>query len=197
MARDTRERLLRTARDLVHGTSLAEVSIEDICAGAGVHRGSLYHFFPSKEALGLAVLDLNWTMMQAVLDEAFQAEVEPLARIDRFIDGFARMLGLMREKMGATPGCPLGDLTTELSAQPGPGRDRSQNVLRAWTRYFVDAIREARARGQLTRTTDPEAAALRVLAYLQGMALLAKVYDDPALVATTRTAVRSLIDQTD
>ncbi|ROO50985.1 TetR family transcriptional regulator [Micromonospora sp. Llam0] len=197
MARDTRERLLRTARDLVHGTSLAEVSIEDICAGAGAHRGSLYHFFPSKEALGLAVLDLNWSMVRAVLDEAFQAEFEPLARIDRSIDGFARMLGLMREKMGATPGCPLGDLTAELSTQPGPGRDRSQDVLRAWAHYFADAIREAQARGQLARTTDPDAAALRVLAYLQGLALLAKVYDDPRLMANARTTVRALIDQVD
>lgn len=196
MARDTRGRLLQTARDLVHGASLAEVSIEDICAGAGVHRGSLYHFFPSKEALGLAVLDVNWAMMRAVLDEAFQAEAEPLARIDLFIDGFSRMLGLMRQKMGTTPGCPLGDLAAELSAQPGPGRDRAQAVLEAWAGYFTDAVRDAQARGQLDRGADPHATALRVLAYLQGMALLAKVYDQPGFVASAREGVRALINDT-
>lgn len=196
MAGDTRERLLQTARDLVHGASLAEVSIEDICAGAGVHRGSLYHFFPSKEALGLAVLDVNWAMMRAVLDEAFQAEAEPLARIDLFIDGFSRMLGLMRQKMGTTPGCPLGDLAAELSAQPGPGRDRAQAVLEAWAGYFTDAVQDAQARGQLARAADPHATALRVLAYLQGMALLAKVYDQPGFVASAREGVRALINDT-
>ncbi|MFG1846390.1 TetR/AcrR family transcriptional regulator [Micromonospora carbonacea] len=45
--------------------SLAEVSIEDVCRAAGVHKGSLY-FFPSKEALGEAVVDRNWDMMHAV-----------------------------------------------------------------------------------------------------------------------------------
>jgi len=194
VAKDTRERLLLTARDLVHEASLAEVSIEDICAGAGVHRGSLYHFFPSKEALGLAVLDVNWVMLRAVLDEAFQAEAEPLARIDLFVDGFSRMLGLMRQKMGTTPGCPLGDLAAELSAQPGPGRDRAQAVLETWVGYFTDAIRDAQAGGQLARTADPHLTALRVLAYLQGMALLAKVYDRPGMVASARDGIRSLIN---
>jgi TetR/AcrR family transcriptional repressor of nem operon len=191
---DTRERLLQTARDLVHGASLAEVSIEDICAGAGVHRGSLYHFFSSKETLGLAVLDVNWTMMRALLDEAFQAEAEPLMRIDLFVDGFSRMLELMRQKMGTTPGCPLGDLAAELSAQPGPGRDRAQAVLEAWASYFTGAIRDAQARGQLARVADPHGTALRVLAYLQGMALLAKVYDRPDFVASARAGVRSLLN---
>jgi TetR/AcrR family transcriptional regulator, transcriptional repressor for nem operon len=194
MASDTRERVLQTARDLIHGTSLAGVSIEDICAAAGVHRGSLYHFFPSKEALSLAVLDANWDLMRAMLDEAFQAEVEPLDRVDRFVDGFGRMLGLMRQKMGTTPGCPLGGLTAELSARPGPGRDRAQAVLEAWAAYFSAAVREAQVRGQLPKSIDPHAAAMRVLAYLQGLALLAKVYDRPDHILSARETVRSLID---
>lgn len=184
---------MRTARDLIHGASLAEVSIEDICAAAGIHRGSLYHFFPSKEALSLAVLDANWELMRAMLDEAFQEAVEPLERIDRFVEGFGRMLGVMREKLGTTPGCPLGGLTAELSAQPGPGRDRAQAVLDEWAGYFSAAIHEAQVRGQLPRELDPHAAALRALAYLQGLALLAKVYDRPDHVASARATVRTLI----
>ncbi|MDI5938949.1 TetR/AcrR family transcriptional regulator [Micromonospora sp. PTRAS2] len=193
MARDTRDRLVRVARDLVHGASLAEVSIDDICTAAGVHRGSLYHFFPSKEALGLAVLEANWALMRALLDEAFQAEVGPLERIDLFVRGFARNLELARERMGATPGCPLGGLTLELAAQPGPGRERAAAILDEWAGYFADAIREARARGQLDRAVDPGVAARRVLAYLQGMALLAKVHDQPAHVATAAEGVRLLL----
>ncbi|MEV3937327.1 TetR/AcrR family transcriptional regulator [Glycomyces sp. NPDC049804] len=185
--------MLRTARDLIHGASLAEVSIEDICTEAGIHRGSLYHFFPSKDTLGLAVLDANWDLMRAMLDEAFQAAVEPLDRIDRFIDGFGRMLGLMRQKMGTTPGCPLGGLTAELSAQPGPSRDRAQAVLEAWAGYFSEAVHEAQVRGQIPQSIDPHAAALRILAYLQGMALLAKVFDRPNQVVSTRDTVRALI----
>jgi TetR/AcrR family transcriptional regulator, transcriptional repressor for nem operon len=185
--------VLRTARDLVHRTSLAEVSIDDICTEAGVHRGSLYHFFPSKDALGLAVLDANWDLMRAMLDESFQDAIEPLDRIDRFIQGFRRMLALMRQQMGTTPGCPLGGLTAELSAQPGSARDRAQAVLGEWSRYFSDAVHEAQVRGQVPSSIDPHAAALRILAYVQGMALLARVYDRPDQVVSTRGTIRALI----
>ncbi|MFD0598768.1 TetR/AcrR family transcriptional regulator [Catellatospora coxensis] len=77
MARDTRDRIVAVARDLVHGTSLAQVSTDDVCRAAGVHKGSLYHFFPSKDALGAAVFELNWTMMSAVLVQAFADDVGP------------------------------------------------------------------------------------------------------------------------
>jgi len=32
------------------------VRVDEICRQTGVHKGSFYHFFPSKQALGLAVL---------------------------------------------------------------------------------------------------------------------------------------------
>ena len=34
------------------------VGVDEICRPAGVHKGSFYHFFPSKQALVLAVLDM-------------------------------------------------------------------------------------------------------------------------------------------
>jgi TetR/AcrR family transcriptional repressor of nem operon len=38
---------------------------------------------------------------------------------------------------------------------------------------------------------------LRVLAYLQGTALLAKVYDQPDFVVSARAGVRALLDDAD
>ncbi|MBG0826616.1 TetR/AcrR family transcriptional regulator [Planomonospora sp. ID67723] len=186
MPGDTRERIVAVARDLVHGASLSAVSIDDVCRAAGVHKGSLYHFFPSKDALGAAVLELNWAMMSTVLDEAFADDVAPLTRIDRFVDGFVRMLTLTRRQMDITPGCPLGNLTAELAARQGDIRARLVRILQAWTRYFADAISEARGRGEIEPTVDPNAAATRVLAHLQGLALLAKAHDDPDLVLSLK-----------
>ncbi|MDE3722186.1 TetR/AcrR family transcriptional regulator [Nocardiopsis sp. N85] len=193
MAGDTRERLVRVARDLIHGSSFAQVSVEDICKEAGVHRGSLYHFFPSKERLGLAVLDANWAMMAALLDEAFGAEAPPLERIDRFVRGFGGMIALMRERTGSTPECPIGGLSAELSAKGDEPRAHATRILDAWAAYFSDAIREAEARGEVDPTVDPHETALRILAYLQGTALLAKAYDRPEIVEHARDGVRALL----
>lgn len=193
MAGDTKERLVRVARDLIHGASFSEVSVEDICKEAGVHRGSLYHFFPSKEHLGLAVLDANWAMMQALLDEAFDAEAPPLERIDRFVRGFGGMIALMRERMGSTPDCPVGGLSTELAARGEEARAHTARILDAWAAYFSGAVREAQARGEVVLSADPHETALRIMAHLQGTALLAKAYDRPELVEHARDGVRALL----
>ncbi|GAA4606307.1 TetR/AcrR family transcriptional repressor of nem operon [Actinoplanes octamycinicus] len=193
MARDTRERIVAVARDLVHGASLAEVSTEDVCKAAGVHKGSLYHFFPSKEALGGAVLDHNWDMMHAVLEESFADDVPPLERVDRFVDSFVRMLTLMRERFGATPGCPLGGLAAEVAGHGDEGRARAGRVLAGWMGYFATAISEAKGRGDVPADVDPRLAATRVLALMQGLTLLAKAHDDPGIVLLAKADIRLLL----
>jgi TetR/AcrR family transcriptional repressor of nem operon len=193
MARDTRERILAVARDLVHGASLAEVSTEDVCRAAGVHKGSLYHYFSSKEALGGAILDRNWDMMRALLEEAFTDDVPPLERIDRFVDGFTRMLTLMRDKFGVTPGCPLGGLAVEVAGHGDEGRKHSGRVLKGWMSYFATAVSEAKGRGDVPSGVDSAAAATRVLALMQGLALLARAQDDPALMLSAKADIRLLL----
>jgi TetR/AcrR family transcriptional repressor of nem operon len=193
MVRDTRERILAVARDLVHGASLAQVSTEDVCRAAGVHKGSLYHYFSSKEALGSAVLDRNWGMMQALLEEAFADDVPPLGRIDRFVDGFVRMLTLMRERFGATPGCPLGGLAAEVAGHGDEGRAQAGRIMHGWMAYFATAVSEARGRGDVPADVDPAVAATRVLALMQGLALLAETQDDPQVMLTAKAGIRLLV----
>lgn len=197
MGRDTRERILAAARDLVHAASLAEVSIDDVCRAAGVHKGSLYHFFPSKESLGGAVLDRNWSLVEAVLEEAFAPDLPPLARIDRFVDRFAGLLSLMRGRFGETPGCPLGGLVGELASHGAEARGRSAATLQRWARYFATAIGEAQDRGELDARVDPAAAGDTLLAHLQGLTLLAKVRDDPLLVLRAKGGFRLLLAEPD
>ncbi|WP_265521366.1 TetR/AcrR family transcriptional regulator [Oerskovia flava] len=193
MARDTRERIVRVARELVHGSSFAQVSVEDVCQAAGVHKGSFYHFFGSKDALGLTLLDTNWLLVRAMLDEAFDAPAPPLQRIDAFVQGFCGMLVLVAERTGTMPGCPVGPLAAELAPHGDDARTRAAEVLDAWSGYFADAVREGQARGDLARGLDPAEVGRQVLGYLQGMALLAQVDGGAGLADRSRSGVRALL----
>ena len=55
--RETRERLIRTGRELFGERGYDDTSIESILDSAGVARGALYHHFATKQALFDAVLD--------------------------------------------------------------------------------------------------------------------------------------------
>ena len=56
MARDTRERILDAASRLFSERGFDGTPVAEVLSAAGVRSGSLYHFFPSKEALAEAVL---------------------------------------------------------------------------------------------------------------------------------------------
>src|SRR6478736_10190205 len=63
---DTRTRLLDAAQRLFHDKGYASTSVADVLHAAGANSGSLYHFFPGKQDLLLAVLD------------AYRAGIDPM-----------------------------------------------------------------------------------------------------------------------
>lgn len=69
---ERREQLLDTALDLAAGTDLSALSVQEIAARAGVSEGLLYHYFPTKDALLLAVLQRAADALMATLDVAAQ-----------------------------------------------------------------------------------------------------------------------------
>ncbi len=53
----SRTSILKTARNLMLMYGYAAASVDDICSRSRVTKGSFYHFFETKEELGLAVLN--------------------------------------------------------------------------------------------------------------------------------------------
>lgn len=85
-----REHLLHVGVELVgrHGT--ADISIEEIAQAAGVSKGLLYHYFPTKSDFLLAVLARS----QAEIDQelARDPELSALEQFERNLDGFLRFV---------------------------------------------------------------------------------------------------------
>jgi AcrR family transcriptional regulator len=83
---ERREHLLHVGVELVgrHGT--ADISIEEIARAAGVSKGLLYHYFPTKTDFFVAVLARS----QAEMDETAvrDPELTALEQFDRNLDGF-------------------------------------------------------------------------------------------------------------
>ena len=52
----TREQILAVARSLIETRSYLGFSFQDVADAIGIRKASLYHHFPTKEALGIAVI---------------------------------------------------------------------------------------------------------------------------------------------
>jgi TetR/AcrR family transcriptional regulator, transcriptional repressor for nem operon len=173
----SRARLVDCARELIHASNYGSASVDDLCAGAGVKKGSFYYFFPSKRDLALTVLDAQWAgARQNVLKPAFKPDLPPLERITRF---FRRAAHIQRRPV--VFGCPFGNLALELGTLDDAVRDKVSEIFEGYRGYFDRALREAVSAGDIAPLDVPRATQA-LLAYFQGAMLLAKTANDADVI---------------
>lgn len=83
---DRREQLLDAGVELLRQRQHEAVSIEEIAEAAGVSRGLLYHYFPTKKAFIVAALDRGQEQLAQELRP--DPELKPVARLDASLDAF-------------------------------------------------------------------------------------------------------------
>lgn len=189
---DTRSRILATARDMFHSRSYADVGIQEICDGARVQKGSFYHFFPSKRDLALAVIDDmadDWA--HGFVAEAFDQALPPVERLDYMIDAAYYWQKASSDLEGRMPGCLFGNLALEMSTRDDVMRARLNAVFDKARDKFMTALDEAVRTGALA-AMDTEATASAMLAYLEGVILLAKTRNDPEVILRLGPAIKTL-----
>ncbi len=192
VASDTRTRILTTARELFHSRSYADVGVKQICDTAKVQKGSFYYFFPSKRDLALAVIDDmadDWA--HGFVAEAFDQNLPPLERLDYIVDAAYYWQKAAKDIEGRVRGCLFGNLALEVSTREEVLRAKLIAVFNKTKERFREALEEAVATGALA-PLDTENTAAAMLAYLEGIILLAKTQNDPEVVRILGPAIKLL-----
>lgn len=179
----TRQRILESARDLIYSRSYADVGVAAICNRAEVKKGSFYHFFASKQELTLAVIDeFILELKEHIFRHAFAVDLAPLERFERMIEMVYVFQVDMAKTLGRTLGCPFGNLAAEMSTQDEAIRDRIALVFQQMEEHFQGALDEAVEKGDVSQDVDIPATAMAMLAYVEGLMLLAKNQNDPEVI---------------
>lgn len=109
---DTRSRILDTAMRLFYEQGYHATGIATILREANVNSGSLYYFFPSKEALLKGVLERYLEGLEPmVMVHARNATNDSIERIFVLLANYRAGMEITGCKMG----CPIGNLALELS----------------------------------------------------------------------------------
>jgi AcrR family transcriptional regulator len=172
-AADTRWRILEAAMHLFWEKGFGSTSIADILARAGVNSGSLYHFFPGKQDLLVAVLDTYiGGIRQMLLEPAWRGTTDPIEKIWKLLDGYREAL----VQTECTYGCPIGSLALELH-EPDPAvRERLAKNFSNWTAAIEECLDAAGDR--VPAGVDKRSLAEFVLTTMEGGVMLARSYRD-------------------
>ena len=172
---DTRQRLVVTALRLFWEKGYGSTSIAEILQSANVNSGSLYHFFPSKQDLLLAVLDTYHTgIYPMLLEPAWQGIDDPIEKIFALLARYRQML-VDTECFYA---CPIGSLALELHEPDPPVREGLAKNFNAWVGAIEECLNDAAAR--LPRDLDRRGVAEFVLTTMEGGVMLARTFRDVA-----------------
>jgi len=169
----TRQKIVMTALELFYVKGFNSTSISDILSRSQVHSGSLYHFFPGKQDLLVAVLEFYRDgIKENLLDIAWVGVDDPIDRIFALLHGYRT--GLLMSDFAH--GCPIGNLALEIS-EPDP---RIRELLQINFENWIEAIEHCleSAGTRLPRETDRHALAEFILTTMEGAIMQARTARD-------------------
>jgi TetR/AcrR family transcriptional repressor of nem operon len=173
-----RDRLLDSACELMHTRGYAAIGVAEICARADVRKGSFYHFFESKQALTVEVVDTHWQAQRVAWRECLTGPEPALERLQRLI---AWLVGTQREAWqvsGRVDGCLLGNLAVELGNQETAVQQRLTAAFGEQTELVHAALADGAQDGSVAPAYADRATARAVVAHVEGAILLAKLAGD-------------------
>lgn len=167
----TRDRIVSEADRLFYEQGYGHTSFAAIADAVGISRGNFYYHFKTKDEILEAVIAARMTGTRQMLDGWIAQSDAPVERIRSFI-----RIVVTNQAQIMRHGCPVGTLCTELAKlghAAQPQANQLFTLFRIWLRKQFE---------QLGRKADADALALHVVAFSQGVAVLAQAFHDKRFV---------------
>jgi AcrR family transcriptional regulator len=176
-----RDRLIVSARELLHSQGVERTTLADIAGAAEVPLGNVYYYFKTKDEIVSAVIAAHVEEVRSAL-AALERHRTSKARLKAFV----RMLAAQSEQT-AQRGCPQGTLCSELDKRHDGLDERAAELMRVPIEW---AERQFRALGR----RDARDLAVALIAAYQGISVLTNALHDPELMTREGRRLERWID---
>lgn len=188
---ESKLKLLDATLKVVRTKGYSATRIEDVCAEAGLTKGSFFHHFKSKEDLALAAAAL-WDARVAETFAAapYHRAAEPVSRLIAYIEFRKAIL------TGDLPDftCFAGTIIQEAYRTHADVSRACTRSISAQAKWLEAEIREAMRDRGIRGTSTAESLAQHILAVLQGGFILAKAHGSAAVAAECLDHLRRYIE---
>ena len=185
-----REKLLKAGFSLMVSRGYPATTVDEICSEAGVSKGSFYHFFKTKEELGLAVLDDYFgSAVEAMSRGAFVTVADPIRRALAFVEHMEAVSDSIWSR-----GCLLGTFAVDLAETNERIRTRVSEQFASLERKVSRLFEPAIPRGSSRTGVTAEELASHFMALVEGSLVLAKAHNDFSYVRRSLRSFRAYLE---
>ena len=175
---DTAQRTLDVAERLVQTRGYNAFSYADIAAELHISTASLHYHFPTKAALGEALITRYATRFAAALDAIDRDLVDAQAKLRAYVEIYTGVLA--DDRM-----CLCGTLAAEYATLPTAMADSITRFFQSNETWLTRVLEEGKADGSLSPDLAAAEAAQTILSALEGAMLIARTYGGVARFETS------------
>ena len=146
-----KENLLHEGTKIIHLKGYHNTGINEILDSARVPKGSFYFYFRNKEDFGLQLIDHMSTHFSSRADCHFHSSDKTyLSRLSDFFDEFLHYF----KTHNCSLGCPIGNLSLEMSDINEPFRQKLAKVLESMKLSVSEFLTGAQRAQEISSTLD-------------------------------------------
>lgn len=171
----TRAHILEAAFLEIYRRGLNGVGVRELAAKADVTIGAFFHYFPTKNHVAYAIVDE--IIHTGILDRW----IKPLAAYKNPLQGILKCFKNTFENWPddfVSLGCPLNNLTQELSASDDLMKAKTQTVLLDWIEKTKIHLKRAQDDGYLRKNINIQELAEFIVTFQEGTFAMGKALND-------------------
>ncbi|MBO9585431.1 MAG: TetR/AcrR family transcriptional regulator [Flavobacterium sp.] len=177
-AANTRLTILQKAFELIYTKGYQTTSIDEIIATTKVTKGAFYYHFKTKDEMGVAIIEeiLKPTMMEHF--------VKPTEKSQNPIEDFYNMISyLLLEDpfLQLEYGCPVGNLTQEMTPWNTKFSDALADLVNLWKETIIKAVEKGKEEGLIRQDVVGEQVAFFILSGYWGIRNFGKLQNDKSV----------------
>ena len=178
--KDTKTRIIEKASFLIHKKGYRSTGVMEIVSAVGIKKGGFYHYFISKDDLGLKVLDSSEFEFTEFLDKVLSNN-NPEKALNNFLDSIF-MEHRNNEFIG---GCIFGNMALEMADENQIFADVITGIFLNWIKKIEKVVLAAQEKSQLRKDISAGTLARHIVLSIEGGIMLSRLTKNEAALKET------------
>lgn len=188
-AEKTRQFIIEKTAPIFNKKGYASTSLSDMTDATGLTKGSIYGNFSDKDEVALACFDHNHKIVRETVSREMAARTTYRSKLQVYVDVYSG-----NGKFNLVPGgCPILNTAIEAADTHPALKTKAAEAIEGWKQKIVTLIEAGKANKEFSPSTDPEQAALSIIALLEGSIMIRRTVGQPGYGKPLITAVENII----